>query len=334
MNISVLGRAVKRAFARGGKNFGGAGRARVCHGFASARGAAHRQALAEPVAPAGPYASASTAAISGATMAASRRRGENLVPAGRFRLIQGAVGPGQQGVLRIALGRLGHAAADGHRQLAGHLLPQAFGKQGRPRQIGLRHHHHEFLAAIAGHRVGLAGEFVEQPGQLLQHLVAVEVPLLVVDVLEVIHVQHRQRERRPVAVHHGELVRHRVGHAAAVVDAGQGIGPHFRERHQVVALLADLVVGVGDLGGQVEGGLEDLLGLAAELLPTGFLAIVVELAHPIAELAHAGMVLGQVLPQVPGDLLQFGGHQLARRNSRRERKAESSLGTFERRPKM
>ena len=77
-----------------------------------------------------------------------------------------------------------------------------------------------------------------------------------------------------------------------------------------LALLADFVVGVGDLGGQVERGLEDLLRLAAQLLPTGFLVLVVQFAHPIAELAHAGMVLGQVLPQVPGDLFQLGGHQL------------------------
>ena len=241
--------------------------------------------------------------------------------------------PGPASVLRVAFARLSNAAADGQRHFAFHSSAQAFGEEAGPFQVGLRHDHDELFAAVAGDDVGFAGAFVEQPRQLLQHLVAVEVPLLVVDPLEMIDVENRQGESRPVAVHHGELPGDGVGHAAAVVHAGQGVRPHLGERHQVGALLADFVVGIGDLRGQMERRLEDVLRFAAQFFPSGLVTIVAELAHSVAELADAGMVFSQILPQVPCDLLQLRGDQLRRRISRRERYVPSGFDIFERRPK-
>ncbi len=75
-------------------------------------------------------------------------------------------------------------------------------------------------------------------------------------------------------------------------------------------MLADFVVGIGDLGGQAERGAEDLLGLAAEVLPGGLLLLLVQLADLFAELAHAGVVPHQGLAEIPGDFFQFGRHEL------------------------
>ena len=196
------------------------------------------------------------------------------------------------------------------RHLLGDPVPQAVGKTRGPFQIGFRHDHQELLAAVAGHDVGLADRFIDQPGQLGQHLVAVEVPLHVVDLLEVVDVEHGDGEPRAVAIHQGQLRAQGVVQAAAIVHAGERIGADLGEGHEVGALLADFVVGVGNLGRQAERGAEDLLGLAAKVLPGGLLLLLVQLADPLAELAHAGMMPHQGLAKVPGDLFQFGRHEL------------------------
>ena len=104
--------------------------------------------------------------------------------------------------------------------------------------------------------------------------------------------------------------RQRVVQAAAVVHARQGIGADFREGHQIGALVPQGVVGVGDLRGQLQGGLEDLFGLATKIFPGLLLRLLAQLADAFAELVHAGVVRGQALAQFPGDFLQLAGHRL------------------------
>ena len=57
----------------------------------------------------------------------------------------------------------------------------------------------ELLAAVAGEHFLFAHARAHAPRQLLEHVVAGEVPVLVVDLLEVVDVEHHQRQRPLVA---------------------------------------------------------------------------------------------------------------------------------------
>ena len=69
--------------------------------------------------------------------------------------------------------------------------------------------------------------------------------------LEVVDVEDHDRERQLVAIHHREHRVQRFVQRPAIADAGQRIGADFGEGHQVVRLLANFVVGIGQLGGQL-----------------------------------------------------------------------------------
>ena len=73
-------------------------------------------------------------------------------------------------------------------------------------------------------------------------------------------------------------------------------------------MLADFVVGMGNLCCQAERGAKDFLSLATEVFPGGFLLLDVEPADLFAKLAHARMVLHQLLAEFPCNFFQFRGH--------------------------
>ena len=127
--------------------------------------------------------------------------------------------------------------------------------------------------------------FFEQPGKFDQHAVAVQVPFLVVHPLEMVDVEDGQREFGMIAAHQGELPADGIVQSATVVDPRQRIGPHLREGHQAGALLADFVVGVGNLRGQLERGLENVVHFAVELLPGRILLLIAEAAGAVSKRA-------------------------------------------------
>ena len=63
------------------------------------------------------------------------------------------------------------------------------------RQAGVRHDHHELLAAVAARQVDGAHIGGQPHGELAQHLVADVVAEAVVDLLEVVDVDHQRRHR-------------------------------------------------------------------------------------------------------------------------------------------
>jgi hypothetical protein len=88
----------------------------------------------------------------------------------------------------------------------------------------------------------------------------------------------------------------------------------------MVRLLADLVVGVGDLRRQPHRRLENPLRFFAQLLPGDFIAAPAQHSHAFLELGHAGVMGGQIAADFAGNLLQladdrFGPFQFAPRPS-------------------
>ena len=75
----------------------------------------------------------------------------------------------------------------------------------------------------------------------------------------------------------------------------------------MVRLLANFVVGVGDLGRQAEGRLEHLFGFLAQLLPGRFLLVAAQVAYAVLEVIDARVVRGQILADRFGDRFQFAG---------------------------
>ena len=186
----------------------------------------------------------------------------------------------------------------------------AIGERAGPLGVGVRHDHDEFLAAVAGHDVGVANRLVDHPGHVLQGPIALQVSLGVVDLLEMVDIQQHHHEVLLVAVEQGEHRLQRLVERPAIAHPSQGIGANFGERHQVVRLLADFVVSMGDLGRQAEGRLEHVLGFLAQLLPGGLLVLAAQITDPILEVIDAGMVRGQIATHRFGDRFQFGGDGL------------------------
>ncbi len=98
--------------------------------------------------------------------------------------------------------------------------------------------------------------------------------------------------------------------ALAVAHSGQRISSNFGERHQVVRLLPNLVVGVRELGRELERRLEHSLSFLAKLLPGGFGVLFAQVHHPVLEPHDAGMVRGQMAPHELRDLFEFLGDSL------------------------
>jgi len=74
---------------------------------------------------------------------------------------------------------------------------KAFADSCRSGDVGLRHHDNKFVATIAGQDVNGAQSAQEHVFQVTQHLVAVLMPTLVVQVFEVVDINDCQREGVP-----------------------------------------------------------------------------------------------------------------------------------------
>jgi hypothetical protein len=83
---------------------------------------------------------------------------------------------------------------------------------------------HEFLAAVAAHRVDLPCMVAQDLGELAQYLIAGLMPVGVVDTLEHVEIAHHARERLPQTEGVPEGLLESFFEAAPVVDARQGVG--------------------------------------------------------------------------------------------------------------
>ena len=129
------------------------------------------------------------------------------------------------------------ADRDGDRELVALVLERLVGdepadllaERARAGDVGLGQDRGELLAAVAREQL-LATDAAEQPARhLAQHVVAGEVAVLVVDRLEVIDVEHQQRQRPAVARAARDLALEELEEVALVVGAGQGV----HDRHLV-----------------------------------------------------------------------------------------------------
>ncbi len=173
------------------------------------------------------------------------------------------------------------AAAVGHAEgRAGHVQPDAFSDAFGRGQGGVGHDHHELLAAIAAgqvHRPHVAGQANRE---LAQHLVAGVVAEAVVDLLEVVDVQHQGGDRLAVLDGPGHQGVELGGHVAAIVQAGELVGDRrlqalvqIRAQQIRVALALDLgahagcqLLGVDRAGKHVVDADVQRLGRAAPVV--------------------------------------------------------------------
>ena len=128
------------------------------------------------------------------------------------------------GVLR-ALGD-----ADGDRIISGRVDRTCFQPLGQPAcepesvsRVAGRHDHGELLAADAADDVARTDERARELDQRDEDLVADRVSADVVDALELVDVEHRQRHRVAGAAHAHQLGPQALVEDAVVVEAGEGI---------------------------------------------------------------------------------------------------------------
>jgi hypothetical protein len=102
--------------------------------------------------------------------------------------------------------------------------PDAFGHDHGPVGVGVGQQEGDLLAAVAGCHVALPHAVAQQLTRHLQHPIAAEVAVGVVDLLEVIDVAHHERERRPVATRPGQLDLAGEHQVAPVLERGERVG--------------------------------------------------------------------------------------------------------------
>ena len=132
-------------------------------------------------------------------------------------------------------------------------------------------------------------------GQVTQHLIAVLVPILVIQVFEVVNIDDCQREGRAVTLQYFDLRIQHVVHCSAIAESGQRIGPHLGERHQVVALIANPFLGVGDFAHELKGRIKYALDFSAQFLPDDISLLSAQFCDPVLEPLEAGVVLGRAV---------------------------------------
>ncbi len=178
-------------------------------------------------------------------------------------LVEGSVGPAQQGlVIRVAI-EGGHANADGNlrglvaRQVesfCGHLGAQFFCGAAGTGQRGIHQQQQKLFAAQAEQVVAAARVVREQAGHLLQHHVARFVAVAVVDLLEVVDVDGQHGKAGAVAARVVHRFAQHHGQELAVEQAGEHVAPGF----EFAVLL--------EQGVQVEG---DVLAVLAQFAQLG-----------------------------------------------------------------
>src|SRR6266851_1767098 len=109
-------------------------------------------------------------------------------------------------------------------RFAGDRTPQPLRDHARDVQIGLWHHDHKFLAAIAAGQIDAADRLADPDCEFAQYVVAGIMAVFVVDRFEKIDVEHHQRQR--LAAARGLLGKRTemALHVTAVMQAGQRVG--------------------------------------------------------------------------------------------------------------
>src|SRR5882724_427442 len=169
--------------------------------------------------------------LSGRSFAYRLFGGFNSVPPIHLRAIKRHVGRPHQLVTVFGMCRkVGYARADGNRpgntrELEFlHHATQLFSD--RPCTVGmrLRHQDGKFLSPVTANQVVLADVLGENLRDLPEHLVAQQVPELIIQLFEVIDVDHQQREPKAVALGRAQRLDDTSLKSTAVVDTGQPVG--------------------------------------------------------------------------------------------------------------
>ena len=103
-------------------------------------------------------------------------------------------------------------------------LPDPLGELERAVAAGLRQRDDELLAAVARRLVDAARLLREDPADPAQDLVALEVAVGVVDLLEVVDVEHHQRQLVTEALGARRLLRDQLAEAPLVGEPGELVG--------------------------------------------------------------------------------------------------------------
>ena len=173
----------------------------------------------------GMAAGAAPAPASGATRP---RRGQlaarPAIAAAGLVLVHAVVGAGEQALVVLAVGRERRAAGAQAQRHAGHaeIDRPAIGGQLQLAALGLGfgrvavgEHDDELVAGVAGADVVGPQRAGEELGDALQRRVAGRVPVLIVDALELVEVEHDQRQRPVAAPGPGDLRSSRASSGSA-----------------------------------------------------------------------------------------------------------------------
>ena len=102
----------------------------------------------------------------------------------------------------------------------------------------LAQEHDKFVAAVTAEQVGLPDPLLQDSPHLPHDFITLQVAQGVVDLLEVIDVQEKQRERGLIAAALLHLIVERLLEVAVIIQAGQGIPDghafHPVEEHQIL----------------------------------------------------------------------------------------------------
>ena len=212
-----------------------------------------------------------------------RRRDDAVAPAilrGIKRVIN-ALQQGFEGIFGLAGNR--ETNADRDRQLVagpdeeglvGDRQAEPVGDDRRAAEICLGHHDDKFLATQAADQIDAAHIVQRALGELAQYIVAREMPIAVVDLLEMVDVEHHDSGRGAAF----GKPRHQLGHMrediAPVVKAGQLVGERQGQAAAVVLVQPVLQALAADLGAHprqqfVAVDRSDEIVVGAEIEPLG-----------------------------------------------------------------
>ena len=199
----------------------------------------------------------------GRTLARRLVEGEDEPLAAAFRGHHGRLGTGDElARVRRVIGPDGNARRDGQRPRRlglepSELLRQALREAERAREVARRQDDRELLAADPADDVVSANRVAQHVRDLQEELVSDAVPVDVVDPLEVVEVDHHERDR--VVLHRGphHLLAQPVVEGAVVVEAREGVG-----RGLVLEASPDVRIVDRERGGVSEAASEQELLLA------------------------------------------------------------------------
>jgi len=114
-------------------------------------------------------------------------------------------------------------SADALEELPAEAFPDAFGQGAGAGEPRIRHEHNEFLAPPAGQGIRETDHRTHPVRHLPEHAVALLMAMGIVDLFEVVDVEHQQGHRMPIAPRPVHLPRDRLLEMPPVPGAGQQI---------------------------------------------------------------------------------------------------------------